>query len=90
LQSLTKNDIMVNKLQTKYETKYEVMAEQLKNLCKTQEELKDNLEKYITEDRAWKDAFIEKLDKKYAGKYIEVISIGALIAIITQIISSAL
>jgi len=69
------------------QTKQQVMAEQIKNLCKSQDEIKDDLKDYITEDRAWKESLLEKLDKKYAGKFVEVISIGCLLSILGQLIA---
>ncbi len=37
----------------------------------------DDIKKYIEKDIQWKENFAVTLDKKYAGKWIEVISISA-------------
>ena len=67
---------------TKLKIDYSKMAEQIKNLCKEQGEIKDDLRAYITEDRTWKEErrkediawkleLDTKLDTKYAGKWVE-------------------
>ncbi len=46
----------------------------------------DDIKEYIREDRAWKTDFEKCLDKKYAGKWIELISISAFGGIIVGIV----
>ena len=71
---------------TKLKIDYSKMAEQIKNLCKEQGEIKDDLRAYITEDRAWKENFSIKLDEKYAGKWIEKISVAAFSGLIVGVV----
>ncbi len=44
------------------------------------------IKEYIGEDRAWKKDFENCLDKKYAGKWIELISISAFGGILVGIV----
>jgi hypothetical protein len=44
------------------------------------------IKEYIKEDRAWKEEFSKCLDKKYAGKWIEFISVSAFGGIIVGVV----
>jgi hypothetical protein len=46
------------------------------------------IEGYIKEDRAWKLDFEKCLDTKYAGKWTESLTLGALLAAVGAIIST--
>ncbi|MDA3906518.1 MAG: hypothetical protein PF484_10630 [Bacteroidales bacterium] len=52
----------------------------------TQEERTRNFEKTASEIKIMISDFIEKSPKKYASKWVETVSIGALITIISSII----
>jgi phage-related protein len=67
----------------------EVSKIKIAEMQKDIEHIKENvgkIEAYIKEDREWKVEFERCLDKRYAGKWTEALTLGALLTAIGAII----
>lgn len=69
-----------------YKTTIAVMKKDINHINDNIDEIKS----YIKEDRNWKENFAKCLDKKYAGRWVEVVAIGVLVGLLAQIFSSAM
>jgi hypothetical protein len=62
-----------------------IIAKMQKDIDHIKEDIGE-VKEYIKEDRAWKVEFERCLDKRYAGKWIEVISVSAFGGIIVGVV----
>ena len=86
MQERRQDNTKLLKMYNDLDKRHEVMCNKIEHINQNIDDIKE----YIQEDRRWKEEFSKLQDKRFAGKWVEAIAIGTLIALLAKLFTTNL